>query len=102
SHFTSKDHNFLPGETVEKQLIISNNSRETVSCECERTLGLPQPASGSKKLSVRTREHERIPLRFELPATLAAGAYELNAAVRFGNLEMQKDSFSVNILQRLS
>ena len=25
--FTSKDHNFLPGETVEKQLIIINNSR---------------------------------------------------------------------------
>ncbi len=27
--FTSKDHNFLPGETVEKQLIVINNSRET-------------------------------------------------------------------------
>ncbi len=29
AHFTSKDHNFLPGETVEKQLIVINNSRET-------------------------------------------------------------------------
>ena len=29
--FTSKDHNFLPGETVEKQLVIVNNSRKTVS-----------------------------------------------------------------------
>ncbi|KPK60657.1 MAG: hypothetical protein AMK73_08055, partial [Planctomycetes bacterium SM23_32] len=28
--FTSKDHNFLPGETFRKQLIIINNSRETV------------------------------------------------------------------------
>ena len=28
--FTSKDHNFRPGETVEKQIIVINNSRETV------------------------------------------------------------------------
>ena len=27
---TSKDHNFLPGETVEKQLVIINNSREKI------------------------------------------------------------------------
>src|SRR5262249_5211934 len=27
--FTSKDHNFLPGETAEKQLIVINNSRAT-------------------------------------------------------------------------
>ena len=78
-HFTSKDHNFRPGETVEKQLIVINNSRETVSCDCEWSLGLPQPVAGSKKLSVRTGEQERIPLRFELPAALAAGTYELTA-----------------------
>jgi len=33
--FTSKDHNFLPGETVEKQIILINNSREAVTAECE-------------------------------------------------------------------
>ncbi len=27
--FTSKDHNFYPGETVGKQLVVINNSRET-------------------------------------------------------------------------
>ena len=26
-HFTAKDHIFYPGETVEKQLIVINNSR---------------------------------------------------------------------------
>ena len=25
--FTSKDHNFFPGETVEKQIVVINNSR---------------------------------------------------------------------------
>ncbi len=44
-NFTSKDHTFLPGETVEKQLIIINNSRETVACECEWSLGLARPIS---------------------------------------------------------
>src|SRR5207302_1026878 len=33
--FTSKDHIFVPGETVEKQLIVLNNSRETVTGDCE-------------------------------------------------------------------
>jgi hypothetical protein len=98
--FTSKDHNFLPGETVEKQLILINNSRETVPCECEWSLGLPSAATGNKKVTVRTGEQERIPLRFELPATLAPGKYELAATVRFGTGEVQKDSFSINVLPR--
>jgi len=79
--FTSKDHNFRVGETVEKQIIVINNSRETVSAECEWTLDLPGVLKGSKKISVATGEQERIPLRFELPARLAPGAYKLNIKV---------------------
>jgi len=97
-NFTSKDHNFRPGETVEKQLIVINNSRETVACECEWSLGLPRPSGGNKKVSVGIGEQERVPLRFELPATLAAGNYELTATVRFSTGETQKDSFTVNVL----
>src|SRR5262249_45972542 len=77
--FTSKDHNFHPGETVEKQLIVINNSRETVSCECAWSLNLPKPIAGKKKTIVRTGEQERIPLRFDLPAVLAPGSYQLDA-----------------------
>src|SRR5262249_50251075 len=98
--FTSKDHIFLPGESVEKQLVIINNSRETVACECEWSLNLPQPASGSKKVSVQTGDQERIPLRFDLPATLTPGSYELGATVRFGNGQTQKDSFTIHVLPR--
>ena len=32
-HFTTKDHTFYPGETVEKQLIVINNSRQNVTCD---------------------------------------------------------------------
>jgi beta-galactosidase len=98
--FTSKDHVFFPGDTVEKQLIIINNSRQTVTGECDWALGLPQPSAGSQKLSVKTGDQERFPLRFALPEALAPGAYQLNARVRFSNGETQTDSFVVQILPR--
>jgi hypothetical protein len=107
--FTSKDHNFRPGETVEKQVIVINNSRETVTCEVawafghQRTgLGGPSPIlpgmTGSKTVTVATGQQERIGLRFELPATLAPGNYEVTASVRFSNSETQTDVFSIDVL----
>jgi beta-galactosidase/beta-glucuronidase len=98
ARFTSKDHNFAPGESVEKQLIVINNSRETVTCDCAWSFGLPQAVAGSKKVSLPTGEQERIPLRFDLPAPLAPGKYELKATVKFGNGETQSDSFAVHVL----
>ncbi|MBI4660195.1 MAG: hypothetical protein HY735_15250 [Verrucomicrobia bacterium] len=98
--FTSKDHNFTPGEAVEKQLIVLNNSRESVTCDAQWSLGLPRAVTGSKKVGVRTGEQERIPLRFELPANLPAGQYRLSAAVRFSHGELQEDSFAIDVLSR--
>jgi len=98
AHFTGKDHNFVPGEAVEKQLIVINNSRETVSGECEWSLALPQATAGSKKISVPTGAQERIPLRFALPAGLAPGKYELSASVKFGTGETQKDAFAIHVM----
>ena len=75
-HFTSKDHNFVPGETVEKQLIVINNSRQTVTCESKWSLGLPALAlagSGSRRFRVPTGEQECVPLRFALPKDLPPG-----------------------------
>ncbi len=125
ARFTSKDHNFLPGETVEKQLILINNSRSTISCDCSWSLGLPQAVTGSKqvpplgsfsrpqdgwrrsrprdgsfmaRLLIPTGEQARIPLRFSLPTGLAPGQYELTATVRFSSGEIQQDSFAIHVL----
>ncbi len=99
SRFTSKDHNFLPGETVEKQLIIINNTRETVTCDCRWLLRLSKgPISGSGTVTVAAGQQERVPLRFELPATLPPGECDLVASFEFSTGENQADSFSVNIL----
>ncbi len=101
SRFTSKDHNFFPGETVEKQLIVINNSRVTVTCDCEWSFALPRAVTGTKKLGVKTGQQERIPLRFDLPDGLAAGSYRLSVTVRFSTGETQKDSFIVLVMQQV-
>jgi hypothetical protein len=98
--FTSKDHNFYPGEVVEKQLIVINNSREAVRANCEWSLGLPQAVAGRKKVTMPTGEQQRIPLRFELPAALASGKYELKATFNFSSGQTQTDSFSIDVAPR--
>jgi beta-galactosidase len=107
--FTSKDHNYRPGETVEKQVIIINNSRTTVNCEAawafghHRTgLGGPNPIlpgmTGSQTVTVPTGDRERIALRFALPAALAPGSYEVTASVRFSSGETQTDVLPIDVL----
>ena len=57
---------------------------------------------GTRRFPLPTGEQERIPLRFELPAALPAGAYELTASVHFSNGETQKDTFTIHVLPRPS
>jgi hypothetical protein len=95
--FTSKDHNFRAGESVEKQLILINDSRRSVTFACRWSLGLPQPLKGEQQLTVETGQQARIPLRFQLPAELAPGPYELRATARFGQ-EEQADTFTLHVL----
>jgi beta-galactosidase len=96
--FTTKDHNFLPGEKFQKQLIIINNSRATVGCECSWSLGLPEPVAESRTVSVQTGEQARIPMDLALPADLKPGSYDLTMTVRFSTGEKQTDTFQVNVL----
>ncbi len=52
--FTSKDHNFFPGETVEKQLIIINDSRAPVTFDCAWSPGLPGVPAGEERAPWRS------------------------------------------------
>jgi beta-galactosidase len=98
ARFTSKDHNFVPGETVEKQLIIINNSRVPVRCECSWSLALPRPLAGQSKVAVEPGQQARIPLRFELPAGAEPGAYKLSAGAAFDTGDTQQDEFTIHVL----
>jgi hypothetical protein len=94
--FTSKDHNFLAGETVEKQIIVINNSREPVAGEVRWHLALPRPLTGRQKVKVGPGEQARVPLRLALPASLAPGRYELRMEARLG--EQQEDVLAIHVL----
>lgn len=96
--FTSKDHNFLPGETVEKQLVVINNTREPVTAACRWSLSLRKPLTGSREVRVAPGDQARVALRFALPKTLPAGAYHLDASVHFSTGETQEDRFAVAAL----
>lgn len=98
--FTAKDHNFHPGEAVEKQIIIINNSRVTVSCDCSWSLALPQPIVGKSKVTVETGQQARIPMLFTLPAGVSPGEYKLSANAVFNSGQTQEDEFTVHVLPR--
>jgi beta-galactosidase len=100
--FTSKDHNSFPGQTLEKQLIIINNSRQTVTCHARWSLNLPRAITGHRHLTVPTGQQARVPLHFELPSNLPPGSYELEASVEFNQGETQHDRFSIDVIPALS
>jgi hypothetical protein len=97
---TSKDHNFFPGETVAKQIVVVNDGREPVTCESEWRLNLPQPLSGRKTIVIAPGGQERVTLRFVLPETLAPAAYRLEATFKPSNGKSQADHLVINVLSR--
>ncbi|HLX64897.1 MAG TPA: glycoside hydrolase family 2 TIM barrel-domain containing protein [Planctomycetota bacterium] len=109
-HFTTKDHNFLPGETVEKQLILINNSRETATCECNSAIDFalgsewarlePSGLFGifQKILTVPAGDQLRVPMRFKLPDKLPSKKYEITATVKFSTGETQTDAFTIHVM----
>ena len=98
--FTSKDHTFFPGEKVEKQIIVVNNLRESISAGCQWSFHGPGSSGGSNHLGINPGRQERVLIRFEVPATCAAGTYELSALVKFSNGEVQDDSFALDVISR--
>jgi beta-galactosidase len=100
ARFTSKDHNFYAGETVEKQIIIINNSRKALTCDCSWSFDIPMVESGRQIITVETGEIAQIPLQLSLPDSLAPGKYALNMTARFSSGDIQEDSFRIYVLPR--
>ncbi len=98
--FTSKDHIFRPGDTVEKQLILINNSRKTVTVDCGWSFRGPGAASGTNQATIPAGQQARIPIGFEIAGTPPSGQYELSAVANFGPGELQQDSFAIDLISR--
>jgi len=101
-HFTTKDHTFYPGETVEKQLIVINNSRLSVTCDASWSADLGPAVGGGKQVVILTgdKDQARVPVQLKLPAGLAPGNYHLTASFRFSTGETQEDSFTLQVIPR--
>ncbi|MCB1128441.1 MAG: hypothetical protein KDM81_18240, partial [Verrucomicrobiae bacterium] len=99
--FTSKDHNFLPGETVAKQLIVINNSRAGRSCHCQWRLDLPEQVTGETRITIPTGQQVRVPIEVSLPTTLPSGTYELGAKFTFNGGPVQENRFTLYALPPL-
>jgi len=99
--FTSKDHNFFPGETVEKQLILINNSRETIAADW--TWSSERAAFGSAsggRPSLEPGQQRRVPIGFPLLPDQKPGTYDIQTKVHFYTGETQEDTFLIHVLQR--
>jgi hypothetical protein len=101
-HFTTKDHTFHPGETIEKQLIVINNSRVTVSGDAAWTANLVPSLGGARQLTIPTGDQARIPLQVRLPQDLAPGNYQITANFRTTAGKNQEDTFTFQVIPRPS
>ena len=97
-HFTVKDHAFFPGDTIEKQLIVINNSRVAVTCDASWSSGLAPATGGSRQVVIPTGDQARIPVEIKLPGETAPGDYQINANFKFSTGEAQTDSFAVQVV----
>ena len=98
--FTEKGHIFVAGETVEKQVVVINNSRRPVTCDCRWSLALTPPVAGTAKVAVETGQQARLPLRFPLPANLPPGRYTLTLKAVFAGGETQDDAFTIDVIAK--
>jgi beta-galactosidase len=99
-HFTVKDHTFYPGETIEKQFIVINNSRLAITGNASWSANLNPTIRGSKRLVIPTGEIVHVPLQIKLPTNLAPGTYQINTSFTTRTGENQQDSFAVHVVTR--
>jgi beta-galactosidase len=99
-HFTTKDHTFYPGETIEKQLIVLNNSRVTLAGDASWSSHFGPTVSGSQRLAIPTGEQAHVAIRIRLPTDLAPGSYLIKANFKASPGESQDDSFAVQVVPR--
>ena len=90
----------FPAKRSRNRSSSSTIRAKPITCDSQWSLGLPRAVTGQDRVTVAAGQQERIPLRFELPATLTPGRYELSASFKFSNGETQTDSFSIHVLPR--
>lgn len=93
--FTSKGHNFLPGETVRKQLVVVNDSRAPVACRY--TWKLEDGPGGAGEVNVGPGDRSLVPISLTVPeASGGVRQYVLSARFELGG-KVQEDRFVLDV-----
>ncbi len=99
--FTEKSHNFRPGETVSKQLLVLNDTRHNRTVEC--TWELPAlNLSGKATLKLDPGTRAEAPIEFTIPSNASTCEMELRAEFRFEDDSTIKDRFTINVIPKAS
>jgi hypothetical protein len=96
--FTEKGHSFLPGETVVKQVVVVNDSREPVVARCRVTAGGLEVEPSEIECIVAPGDRGLRPVSVPLPGDLPPGRREMVLAVRFDTGETQEDRLVLDVL----
>lgn len=98
--FTAKDHHFAPGQSIQKQVVLLNDSRKTqpFSYRWQFILGGKIVASGTKSGQIETGKTEFLPLSFTAPAVPAGGKAEgtLTLDAKIG-ADVRQDRFAIQL-----
>ena len=95
--FTEKGHNFYPGETVNKQLVILNDSRNSQKVDYKWQVSQLN-VSGKGQTLVKAGEQKRIPFSFVIPVSCLKGELIIDSSFKFAESTVQKDSFVIDVI----
>jgi hypothetical protein len=98
--FTEEGHNFTPGETVRKQVILINDTRRDVRCSYR--WGMDGGPSGEGRVAVEPGGIRKEPFAFRLADDLRPGSYRLSLAVTFDDGQTQQDEMAIHMLSPVS
>jgi beta-galactosidase len=95
--FTEKGHNYRQGETVEKQLIILNDSRESQVVDCEWSV--PElNLHFAEKITIAAGERGAMPISFVIPGEVGVLRVTLRSKFVCAGTEYSgEDEFSIDV-----
>jgi len=94
--FTEQGHNFLPGERVEKQVIVVNDTREAVRCSYRWSAAFG--VQGEGRMAVGPGDVGKEPIAFVVPDGTPPGTYRLSLSVSFEGGQSQDDAMDIHVL----
>ena len=95
-NFTEKGHNFRPGETVSKSLIVLNDSRRDRTTEYKWSV--PQlNIVRSGNVTVEPGGRADLPVEFTIPADFDGDFLEINANFKFDGAPERNDLFRIDL-----